>query len=122
MREKKIPLELIKKWVMFAPLLCANVMVKDQEYVLLVKRSIEPQKGKWCLPGGIMEKGCISALQSGIYLNKPILLFIEKGADKGIYFDNANIVSEVEYTDIKDFESKAKDATLKFISLLENKL
>jgi len=33
------------------------VVVDDQERLLLVKRSVEPKKGWWCLPGGYMELG-----------------------------------------------------------------
>lgn len=33
------------------------VVVDSQERVLLVKRSVEPKKGFWCLPGGFMELG-----------------------------------------------------------------
>jgi 8-oxo-dGTP diphosphatase len=31
--------------------------VDNRNRVLLVKRSVEPQKGFWCLPGGFMELG-----------------------------------------------------------------
>jgi len=31
------------------------VTVDDQEKLLLVKRSVDPKKGWWCLPGGFME-------------------------------------------------------------------
>ena len=31
------------------------VVIDDQENVLLVKRSVEPKKGFWCLPGGFIE-------------------------------------------------------------------
>ena len=33
------------------------VVVDNQDRVLLVKRSVEPKKGFWCLPGGFMELG-----------------------------------------------------------------
>lgn len=33
------------------------VVVDDRERVLLVKRSVQPKKGFWCLPGGFMELG-----------------------------------------------------------------
>ncbi|OEU60014.1 MAG: NUDIX hydrolase [Desulfobacterales bacterium PC51MH44] len=33
------------------------VVVDDRGRVLLVKRSVEPKKGLWCLPGGFMELG-----------------------------------------------------------------
>jgi len=33
------------------------VVVDHRERLLLVKRSVEPKKGFWCLPGGFMELG-----------------------------------------------------------------
>ena len=33
------------------------VVVDAEDRVLLVKRSVEPKKGFWCLPGGFMELG-----------------------------------------------------------------
>ncbi|NOY68325.1 MAG: NUDIX hydrolase [Deltaproteobacteria bacterium] len=34
-----------------------SVVIDDQNRILLVKRSVEPKKGVWCLPGGFMENG-----------------------------------------------------------------
>jgi len=33
------------------------VVVDDKDRLLLVKRSVEPKKGFWCLPGGYIELG-----------------------------------------------------------------
>jgi ADP-ribose pyrophosphatase YjhB (NUDIX family) len=33
------------------------VVVDAEDRVLLVKRSVDPKKGFWCLPGGFMELG-----------------------------------------------------------------
>ena len=33
------------------------VLIDDQERILLVKRSVDPKKGQWCLPGGFIECG-----------------------------------------------------------------
>ena len=33
------------------------VVADEKDRILLVKRSVEPQKGLWCLPGGFMELG-----------------------------------------------------------------
>jgi ADP-ribose pyrophosphatase YjhB (NUDIX family) len=35
----------------------AVLAVSDDNRVLLVKRSVEPARGTWCLPGGFMETG-----------------------------------------------------------------
>ena len=33
------------------------VVVNSKKQLLLVKRSVEPKKGQWCLPGGFIEMG-----------------------------------------------------------------
>lgn len=33
------------------------IVVDEKNRMLLVKRSVEPKKGEWCLPGGFMELG-----------------------------------------------------------------
>ncbi len=33
------------------------IVVDEKKRMLLVKRSVDPQKGEWCLPGGFMELG-----------------------------------------------------------------
>ena len=38
------------------PATCTVVVDGDRQ-ILLVKRSIEPKSGQWCLPGGFMELG-----------------------------------------------------------------
>ena len=40
------------------PIPATCIVVSDEfDRLLLVKRNVEPQKGKWCLPGGFMELG-----------------------------------------------------------------
>ncbi len=34
------------------PRVCVDIVIKDKRGVLLIKRSIEPEKSKWHLPGG----------------------------------------------------------------------
>ena len=40
-----------------APMVGVGAVVVDRERVLLVQRGHEPSKGKWSLPGGILELG-----------------------------------------------------------------
>lgn len=40
-----------------APIVCVGAIVVDQGRVLLVQRAHEPSKGKWSLPGGMLELG-----------------------------------------------------------------
>ena len=34
-----------------------TVVIDDRRRILLVKRSVDPKSGEWCLPGGFMELG-----------------------------------------------------------------
>lgn len=52
----------------------------------------------------------IEQLKTALYLNKPFFLIIQEGAEKGDYFNNANIIFEIEYKNSIDFEDKAKIA------------
>ena len=40
-----------------APIVGVGAVVVDQDRVLLVQRGREPSKGKWSLPGGVLEVG-----------------------------------------------------------------
>jgi len=57
----------------------AAVCRDDAQRVLLVKRSVEPQAGKWCLPGGFVEidesaeEGCLRELKEETGLSGRIL-------------------------------------------------
>ena len=39
------------------PIPCVVAIVEQDGAVLLVQRAVDPQKGKWCLPGGFIEVG-----------------------------------------------------------------
>jgi len=41
-----------KKIFSLVPRLTVDVIIKDKRGILLIKRSIEPQEGKWHIPGG----------------------------------------------------------------------
>jgi mutator protein MutT len=34
-----------------------SVVINSDDHILLVKRSVEPKTGQWCLPGGFLEIG-----------------------------------------------------------------
>jgi len=39
------------------PLMCVGAVIVDEGRVLLVRRGNEPMKGRWTLPGGLLELG-----------------------------------------------------------------
>lgn len=46
------------EWVFFPdPKVAAAVLIEQDERVLLVRRAIEPQKGRWTLPVGFVDAG-----------------------------------------------------------------
>jgi ADP-ribose pyrophosphatase YjhB (NUDIX family) len=49
---KKIPDKLYKKIFSLVPRLTVDIIIKNKKGVVLVKRDIEPSKGKWQTPGG----------------------------------------------------------------------
>jgi len=55
---KKIPESIFIKIKNNVPLSCVDIILSNKKNeFLLVKRSIEPYKNKWCLPGGIIKRG-----------------------------------------------------------------
>ncbi|MFH0805336.1 MAG: NUDIX domain-containing protein, partial [Patescibacteria group bacterium] len=54
---KKLPFSEFKSIYSRVPRLCVEIMVKTNNGVLLLKRNIDPEKGKWHLPGGTVLKG-----------------------------------------------------------------
>ncbi len=54
---KKLPFETYKMIYSQVPRLCVEVVVPTPQGVLLTKRSIEPYKGMWHLPGGTVLLG-----------------------------------------------------------------
>ncbi|OGE38203.1 hypothetical protein A3F00_03795 [Candidatus Daviesbacteria bacterium RIFCSPHIGHO2_12_FULL_37_11] len=49
---KKLPIEVYKEIYSKVPRLCAELLIKNKEGILLVKRNIPPGEGLWYLPGG----------------------------------------------------------------------
>lgn len=54
---KKIPYEMFSKIRKLVPLLTIDGVIFAEGKVLLVKRSIKPYMGYWCVPGGRVEFG-----------------------------------------------------------------
>lgn len=54
---KVIPTDFYRKIVDTIPILCVDVVIKDKDKFLLVKREREPLKGRWWVPGGRVLKG-----------------------------------------------------------------
>lgn len=52
MKPKKLPFEEFKRIYQKVPRLAVDVTIKSPKGVLLLKRSIEPYKGMWHIPGG----------------------------------------------------------------------
>jgi 8-oxo-dGTP diphosphatase len=56
-KSKSIPHELFSKILKVIPILTVDGVIFADGKVLLVKRSIRPYRGYWCLPGGRVEFG-----------------------------------------------------------------
>ncbi len=54
---KAIPTDFYRKIVDVIPILCVDVVIKDRDRFLLVKREREPLRGRWWVPGGRVLKG-----------------------------------------------------------------
>ena len=54
---KVIPTDFYRKIVDVIPILCVDVVIRDKDRFLLVKRANEPVRGRWWVPGGRVLKG-----------------------------------------------------------------
>lgn len=76
------------------------VVIDDKNRILLVKRSVEPKKGSWCLPGGFIElgetaeDGALRELKEETGLSGKIEMLLGVAADKS---DRYNTVLMVSY-------------------------
>lgn len=57
MKPRKMPFAEFKSIYSRVPRLCVEVIIKTKEGIVLTKRTIEPEKGKWHTPGGTVLKG-----------------------------------------------------------------
>lgn len=53
----RIPQDLYLSILQVMPRPCVDLVVRCNEKILLLKRSIHPQKGFWAIPGGMINKG-----------------------------------------------------------------
>ncbi len=53
----QIPDDLYRRIIDAIPILCVDIVLKDGDRFLLVKREREPLKGRWWVPGGRVLKG-----------------------------------------------------------------
>jgi len=53
----RIPEEIYLNILQWMPRPCVDLVLKSNGEILLLKRSIHPQKGFWALPGGMINKG-----------------------------------------------------------------
>lgn len=54
---KKLPLKEFKKIYKKVPRMCIDVIVKTSKGIILTKRDIAPDRGKWHVPGGTVLLG-----------------------------------------------------------------
>jgi len=57
MTVKKLPFSEFKSIYSRVPRLCVEIVIKTNNGVILTKRDIEPEKGKWHIPGGTVLNG-----------------------------------------------------------------
>ena len=82
------------------------IVVDNQDRLLLVKRSVEPKIGHWCLPGGFMELGespeqaGLRELEEETGLKGKNLRLFEVDSNTGSIYDTVTLIC---YT-IKDYQ------------------
>ncbi len=87
----------------------AGVII-DSGKVLLVKRGVEPQKGKWCLPGGFLEideepeKGCLREVKEETHLECEIDHLLKVCLSPNPTYKNVLLTGFV----LKNFKGKAE--------------
>lgn len=57
MKVKKLTYKKFKQIYSQVPRLCVEIVIKTSKGILLTKRSIEPLKGRWHIPGGTILMG-----------------------------------------------------------------
>src|SRR3990167_9419733 len=83
-----IPSKLYKKIVELVPIVCVDIVVYYKGKFLLVKRSTEPLKGIWWIPGGRMLKGETTLKTAKRKIKEELGLKIKHLRPYGIYEDH----------------------------------
>jgi 8-oxo-dGTP diphosphatase len=77
------------------PKLVAGCLVIDRGCVLLLRRGIEPQIGKWTFPGGYVDLGESPAVAALRETREEVGMRVELGRVLGVYADPADPVAAV---------------------------
>jgi len=116
------------------------VAIDEKERLLLVKRSVDPKKGYWCLPGGFMElketpeEAALREFKEETGLNGKINTLLGVTTNFSTYYDtvlmtgfliksyNGNLIAGDDADDVKWFSHEnlpeiAFDSHKKFITL-----
>jgi len=78
-----------------SPKLVAGCLVIDAGRVLLLRRGIEPQIGKWTFPGGYVDLGETPAAAALRETREEVGMQVELGRVLGVYADPAHPVAAV---------------------------
>jgi ADP-ribose pyrophosphatase YjhB (NUDIX family) len=78
-----------------APKLVAGCLVIDRGRVLLLRRGLEPQIGKWTFPGGYVDLGESPSAAALRETREEVGMQVELGQVLGVYTDPVNPISAV---------------------------
>lgn len=67
---KKIPIEIYREIHRSLPVVCVDIIITDGKRFLLAKRSNEPEKNKWWMPGGRILKNELLKEAAARFLKK----------------------------------------------------
>ena len=93
---KKLPYKTFKTIYSKVPRLCVEVVLQTQGGVILTKRSIPPEQGKWHIPGGtvLMNENIEQAVKRVAFEELGVKVTIEK------------LLGIIEYPSIKNYFSQ----------------
>lgn len=97
-RDKKIPEKIYREIRRFVPVICVDVVITDGKKLLLAKRTNQPERNKWWIPGGrilkneTLKNAAVRLLREEIGLKGKIVRFLgfEELFHSPGYFPGAN--------------------------------